>query len=131
MGKEEIDASVWANKLTKLIQRTTESGAAMRYSLHGLTLVASGCQVSGNGQTIWTVPKPTKSLGLGDSALGVTLPDADLPHAHWYLFEDHQGGIYLAVEIPLCGYRPQPMARLELATSQELLDSEVNSPLVH
>jgi hypothetical protein len=131
MVRTIIDASAWEEKLQELLLKTEINGASMRYEALGVRLVATGCQLEANERMIYLAPSPSGQPYWGDSVLEVVRPDPDHPLTSYRCFEDEKGGLYLSFRHALCGIRPEPFAELEIATSSELLNPEVNSPLIH
>ena len=130
MDKAIIFDTEWDEKLRALLEATGEVGICVKYKALGAMLLASGCQLQVDERKILTIPPPAAPLGRNGSALELELPDLAEPSAHYYHFENERGEVYLSV-VYLITHFPENYARLELATTPELLDAEANSPLIH
>lgn len=128
--KSIISDTEWAETLQKMLESTGEAGIFVRYKALGVTFVASGCQLAVNERKILTIPPPAKPLGQMGSALDLELPDLGDDQAAYYRFEDENSSLYLSAKWMISDY-PENYAQLEFATTSELLDDEVNAPLIH
>jgi hypothetical protein len=116
--------------LHKLIAKVGEGEIYVRYTFPDGRLGTTGFLPSVNERWFVIPLQRQAPSGLADGVLQLHLPPEDT--AQYWQYEDENGEMYLSVaysylNLPL---EDDQVAQIELATTLELLDSEVNAPLL-
>jgi hypothetical protein len=120
----------WLGLLHKLIAKAGEGEIYVLYTFPDGRLATTGFLPSVNERWLVILLQPQAPSGLAGGVLRLHLPPEDT--AQYWQYEDENGDMYLSVgysylNLPL---EDDQVAHIELATKPELLDPEVNAPLV-